>query len=523
MKRRQEWGLLLAWAILYIPYIAQGGWIRDDLAFLTATRGVQMYAQWQWFVSTNRDMTARPVSAILHGVSYWLLGSQAWLFHLVNLSLFGASVLFFYLAMKKLVSRDIAFVTSLLALVYPCASTTVFSSIMMNSNLAAFFWAGGLYVAAGNFRWKGFLTTALFVMSALSYEVFIPLFAFGTLINLFIFKLHRSDRKRLLLEAMPMVVAVVIYGIYRGLLEKAIFHTSFSRIVISSPPVLLEKFLASLASGVKIATVDSFVLSIRGFSNLGFVPLAYTVAILAGLALFGIYLYRERPSTGGEEPCYLGLIGLALCLFALAHLIYTFSNYVPDSTAFANRTMGGMRFVTAFLIAALAVPLHRGLAGQRVRQIAAIFLFAVFSLFTFATVGQSEAWILAGRWNEQVAADITGAMRQEPLDQTKPLMLVAVLPSTFAGEVDQEPILGVAWDITPLLSLYNPNLVINANVYNPSAIAGPQGVTIQNFDHPWQADYPLWLYTYDDHKMYQVISQADWDGDLALASSRMNP
>jgi hypothetical protein len=45
MKRKDGFVLALTWALLYVPYILQGGWIRDDLALLTSTRGVQLYAQ----------------------------------------------------------------------------------------------------------------------------------------------------------------------------------------------------------------------------------------------------------------------------------------------------------------------------------------------------------------------------------------------------------------------------------------------------------------------------------------------
>lgn len=525
MKRKSDLFLALVWAALYIPYVIEGGWVRDDLALLTSTRGVEHYIQFQWFVSTNRDMTARPVSAILHGLSYWLLGEQAWPYHLVNLILFGAAVMLFYLALGRFLSRDVALVSSLFVLVYPCASTTVFSSIMMNSNLAAFFWSSGLYVASGDFRWKGILTSALFVMSALSYEVFIPLFGLLPLADLLVLKNYRSDRRRLWVEVMPAIVAVAIYGLYRGLLERAIFHTGFSRIVLSAPMMLVGKFLSSLASGFGIAFVDSMSLSLRALGNLVITPVFYGAILAAVLVLVGAHLYRtllppqgadsvDVPARGNRVAEYLGLTGLALAQFGCAHLIYAFSDYVPDSVAFFNRTLGGVGFSTAFLLAALAVPICRGVFGRSAGYGAIAIVIGLFALFVFSISGQREAWAATGRQNAQMATNVTRAIRSEHIDQEEPVRLVAVLPSTFPGQVNGEPSLGVFWDITPLLALYNPGMTISADVYNRTALAGPDGLTIQNFDHAWQAAYPLWLYVSADDHIHRIASQQDWESYL---------
>ncbi len=528
MKRTDELALGLAWLGLYLPYILQGGWVRDDLAFLTSTRWAQSYPQWQWFVLANRDMTARPVSAILHGLCYWLLGSEAWRFHLVNLVLFGAAVLLFYLAVRKLISREVALVASLLALVYPCASTVVFSSIMMNSNLAAFFWSAGLYVSAGNFKRKLLLSTALYTLSALSYEVFIPLLAFGLLVDVFVLKLHRSDRRRLLVDALPVLGAIALYGTYRGIVERLVFHTTFSRIVISGPVVLAGKFVSALVSGLKVAAVDSVTLSIRGFGNLARVPAGYVVLAVAALLLSAVLLYKNAAPAGseaGDEPrtgntsSYLALAGLAACLFVFAHLIFVFSNYAPTSVAFDNRTLEGVQFATALSLALLAVPLGRGLPGKYIGQAPALILVVVFLLFSAGSVGQRQAWTLAGQYNERMANEITDAIHSQPVDPAETLRMVALLPAQFPGQINGEPTLGVYWDLTPLLSLHNPSLIISAEVYNPTAVATSTMVTITNYDHVWEAAYPLWLYSHAEQRMYRVENPQDWSTYLELATA----
>lgn len=123
-------------------------------------------------------MTARPVSALLHGACYWFLGPRAWAHHAVNLSLFAAGVLLLHAALCRAIDRSLAFVACAFSIVYPAASGTVFSAMMMNSNLAAAFWAAALLLAgAKDVRFgTGTLAAALLMASGLSYESFVPLF-----------------------------------------------------------------------------------------------------------------------------------------------------------------------------------------------------------------------------------------------------------------------------------------------------------------------------------------------------------
>jgi hypothetical protein len=137
------------WLALYAPYIRSGGFLRDDLGFVTQQRGAARYLGWldeprgfasypefQQYVSSFPTMTGRPVSALAHGALYWALGSTIWPYHLINLTLFLASVLLVYAAIRVVLSDALAFLTSAFALVYPSAAGTVFSSIMMNSQFS---------------------------------------------------------------------------------------------------------------------------------------------------------------------------------------------------------------------------------------------------------------------------------------------------------------------------------------------------------------------------------------------------
>jgi hypothetical protein len=106
----------------------------------------------------------------MHGICGWTFGTTAWPYHLVNLTLFGTTVLLVFHALTRILPRRVALATACFAIVYPCAAGSVYSSIMMNSNLAGCCWAGSLLIATlpGRSLWRGPASAGLLLLSALS-------------------------------------------------------------------------------------------------------------------------------------------------------------------------------------------------------------------------------------------------------------------------------------------------------------------------------------------------------------------
>lgn len=331
VKHKDVLILVAAWMLLYLPYILFGGLVRDDLGLLlTDPSAFKNYFDFQWYMSTNINMTARPVSAILHGVCNWHFGVVAWRYHLVNLALFGGSILFFYLTLRELISRDVALLSALFALVYPCASGTIFSATMMNSNLSAIFWSSASYLLTKDVRGKYVFTALLLGLSSLSYEAFIPLFIFNAVIVLLVMKPGGQGRRRLLFDSLPVFAAIAFYALYRGGIEKIIFHTQFSRIMLISPLDALARFFMSIILGFEIALVESFKISWHALNNLDLVSIQYLLIVISGLVLLGIYLSRRN--TDSESPGYIRKFAsqydifqikkIITWIFALPHLCY---------------------------------------------------------------------------------------------------------------------------------------------------------------------------------------------------------
>jgi hypothetical protein len=529
VKHKDVLILVAAWMLLYLPYILFGGLVRDDLGLLlTDPSAFKNYFDFQWYMSTNINMTARPVSAILHGVCNWHFGVVAWRYHLVNLALFGGSILFFYLTLRELISRDVALLSALFALVYPCASGTIFSATMMNSNLSAIFWSSASYLLTKDVRGKYVFTALLLGLSSLSYEAFIPLFIFNAVIVLLVMKPGGQGRRRLLFDSLPVFAAIAFYALYRGGIEKIIFHTQFSRIMLISPLDALARFFMSIILGFEIALVESFKISWHALNNLDLVSIQYLLIVISGLVLLGIYLSRRN--TDSESPGYIRKFAsqydifqikknhyldfciAAFVLFCCAHFIYAISWYKPDPFGFENRTMGGIRFVTALSIAAFIQAVDSFLSQIPQKKMLIALVLGLLSLFSFSIIGQREAWSAAAHYNEFIVSRINHALREQYLKNEKSLTLVALLPTTFPDQVNQEPILGAPWDITPLMSLTNPGMTIKAGVYNANATATvyPDKVAFVILKHKWNAPYPFWVYRFDGDEIYQIVSEQDW-------------
>ena len=400
---------------------------------------------------------------------------------------------------------------------------------MMNLNLAGILWSLALFIATKNFKGRLILSALLLILSALSYEAFIPLFALNIFIALTSLNLEQIDRKQVFLQASPVITALLLFGVYRAVLERLIFNTTFSRVTIHHPAAWAHKFFESMFLGLKIALLDSLRISIRSLPNITLLSLSDKIIILIVLTVIGFYVYKAISVNGPDVPggfhftvAYferfttirlsgfplLDLCSITVFIFFFSHAIYLFSEYSPLSWGFENRTLGAIRYATALLLTAFATMLYRVFINRWPKRAVAIGIIGLATLFTLSMVGQREAWIAAARYNTQTIHAINTAIEKFGLAKLQSFVLVARLPDNFPGQVNREPILGVSWDIGPLLSLSHPEINIRANVYDPSRTAvGADKITIAGY---WEAQYPFYFYDDREQRIYQIASDRDW-------------
>ena len=512
-------------SILYIPHIFTGGLLLDDLGLLAEAIRFTSYIDFQKFLWNSITMTARPVSAVLHGICYWYFESNSWAFHLINIILFSGSIIIFYLAMRNMVGKNIALLSSIIAIIYPCSSSTIFSSIMMNSNLAAIFWTIALFISTIKIKFKSLLIIVLLILSSLSYEVFIPLFIFYPLINIFFKNYNRLSIKEICLEFLPIIIALTGFLFYRYVIESLLFDASFSRIKIFSVPIIMKKFYFSLLSGFKIIFYETFNISINAINNFQETSVLYIILIVL-FTCIGIISYRDILSIRKNSILnnnvtfkkrilpFNNLIIFSLILFMVSHLIFVFSVYKPDIVGFENRTLGAIRFSSSILISVLFFSIYNVLMNEKLRNLFSSMVIGIIIFFTISIVGQQRAWAYASDFNDKTIDLMNGAIKKQGLiNKNEIINIIAKLPKSFPQQINQEPILCSPWGLTSLLTISNPNMKIDANVLCTEAIVSENKIALDGHGY-WEVYYPFWYFDYKKEKIFKISSSSDWYNNL---------
>ena len=246
--------LLAIFLIIYAPYALLGGLLLDDLGFIHPELNHNTYLSYQQELSRFITMTARPISALLHGFAYWNFGSNAALFHGLNLSLFLASIALFALSIQRIYTHQLAILVAIFVILYPYCPATSFASIMMNSNLAAFFWCLALYLSTRTFVGKPVVLGCILLFSTLSYEPFIPLFFFIACTQIV---MHRYSFKPQywLANLMGAVLALTTYGLYKLHIEQWLFQAKFTRVHTHDLSQLFDRLILITQHAFKLMFV----------------------------------------------------------------------------------------------------------------------------------------------------------------------------------------------------------------------------------------------------------------------------
>lgn len=516
--------LFCTWLTLYVPYLFSGGFVRDDLGFLPASRGAIKYMGWldeprgfanyadfQAFVSSFPTMTGRPVAALLTGLSYWFIGATPWPYHLLNLTLLGTSIILVFGAIRTLASPEIALLTALLALAYPSASATAFSFIMINSNLAAVLWASALYIEATrtgkNSKWKDISVVILLLCSALSYESFIPLFLSQVIVRYV--KRGQAGRGHWLRDVLPALVALVLFGTYRSIGEKIVFPNAQATVSVSDIQTLTYRLVRAEILGLRESFARSVEISFHSLGNLGLLPAWYLpFATISLIAVGGATYACVRSAHGVANSHGSGMFVIAAGLYLISNSIFVLSVYVPNSSGFESRTQGAIRFAVALVIAVGAKLVHDRLTRRRLRQMVAVGTAGLLVFFAGSIVGQREAWVEAAHYNAGLLRDMDAAIQRARLNEQAGFTFVADLPATFPRQVNAEPLFGEAWDLGPALSLVYPDSNIRANVYEPiGTTVGSDSVVLHGY---WEARYPFYFYRFGDGTIYSIKTAGDF-------------
>ena len=498
------YGILLSFLFLalYLPYVIRGGLLRDDLGFVAVPAHFPDYWAFQRYVSSFITMTARPVSALLHGISYWYFGTHAFAHHALNLSLFLGSTILVYLAVSRILNPGYAFIASGFALAYPAGSGTLFSAIMMNSNLAGFLWAAALYLGTAT-SWspvRRAAITVLLVASGLSYESFLPLFPLVAVVGMMRHPFAKSDGLKIVL---PLVLAFSLLAMYRLIIEPRLFGPTFMRATV--PGNIVERAIGVVISGVRVAFLDSLRISFRAFRNLPALGILQWTILASTLGAMGVAMVYALRTWGSVRtgPTW----AWAVCIFVLAHAIFVFSAYGPTARGFESRTQGAIRFTVGLVLASVCFAIANGgnVIGKRITY---VLVSALFVLFGLGIVGQREGWIRAAEFNRLMLKQMDEASLRADLAGRDTVTVIADVGAGLRGSVNGEPIFGSSWDLGPSLEVAHPPTRFRANVYSTTrTTADSTGVRI---GPEWRATFPFYFFRAGKQNLLEIRTEEDW-------------
>lgn len=470
--------LLFLFTVVYAPFIFLGGFVADDLANLFPIDSQLSYFQFQSNFSSGLVMTARPVSALLHGLSNYFLGSNAWQYHLVNLTLFLSSILVFYASIKRLISSDLAFLFALLALVFPCSSASTFTSIMVNSNLAGFFLTAALFASTYPWRFGVLIVSMLLTLSALSYEAFIPLFIFLPILGIFSSRFDNKNQ-RFIRNILALFIALSAYFLYKKYLESYLFHKGMDRVHIHSWLEFFNKIPSVYSNAYQILFKDSFAVSVNSFKNINYIDyflgsaafLLVTTSVLYSWSALNPIRFLRGFKSGSNPPFndpqmgwqnYLKYLVPVFLLFLASFALYLFSSYQPNILGYSNRTLGGVRFTSSLLFALIFIFLASLIKNKYVLVAYSILISALIIFLSLSIVGQRKAWIAADLVNQKIVKDFEDVIAADSIQVGKSLTTLFIMPDSFPQEVNGVPLLGATWEVSPLLAQIYKKSEINA-------------------------------------------------------------
>lgn len=387
------YSLYISWSVFKEKAI-----LTDDLAGFYVLPSVSgSYFSYIYSFLDSRIMAARPVSGVVTGTLTFLSKNNESVYFL-GLLFFPLSLLVLYWVARKIVSKELA---SLFTVLYLCSSIGTgiqFSAIMLNSSLATIFFALSIYYVY--VRKNIFISSVFFIASVFSYEIFLPLI----LLNLFIIK---ENKKRILFA----VLTVGIIVIFRKVIQPNVFANSYQRDEIGKVFELKRVVFVAMCA-VKLFFRDVFEGMYRGILNIRNMNLFEIIlSVLISSAVYKAfcnYDFKNKLQNYKE----LAVISLISILAGLS--IYLFSSYIPTLFGFENRNLGAIRlFYTLFIISGL---IYLSVKMKLHSKLISALLAGITFLFIVTNISVKNSWIYASQFNNELFGKLNTALKEHHIE-----------------------------------------------------------------------------------------------------------
>ncbi len=372
--------------------------VADDLKEVYNSKEISTsYLNYIYSYLDSSTMAARPVSGFITGTLVFLSKYHESVY-LLGLLFFPLSLVILYFVIKKILSKELA---SLITLLYSCSligTSIQFSPIMLNSNVATIFFSLSIYCLY--VHKKLLISSLFFIASVLSYEIFLPLI----LLNLLLIK---ENKKRILF----LLFTLGTFVIFRKVIQPGIFVHSYQRDEVGKI-FEFKRIIQIAVYSLKLFFKDIFVGIYKGLANLKHLHIAEIILSLTISALvykvFSEYNLKNRLN----DLKKLALISLISILLGLS--VFLFSSYIPTLFGFDNRNLGAVRlFYTLFIVCGITFLSDRLRLGNKTTG----FVFAVIVfLFVTTNISVKNSWVYASRFNNILFRQLNMALKENHIE-----------------------------------------------------------------------------------------------------------
>ncbi|MEG0927076.1 hypothetical protein [Chryseobacterium sp.] len=423
--------------------------VSDDLSKLYESKYIsESYFSYIYSFLDSTTMAARPVSGFVTGTLIFFSKSNEYIY-LLGVLFFPLSLIAIYCVSKRILSKELA---SLITLLYSCSligTSIQFSSIMLNSNLATIFFSLSIYFIY--VREKIILSSLFFIASILSYEIFLPLI----LLNLFLMK---NNKKRILFLLLTSGIIIL----FRKVIQPELFVNSYQRDEVGK--IFEFKRVVQVAVySVKLFFKDLFVGVYKALLNIKNIHIVEIIsALIVSSIVYKIFSAYDFKSQMHRFKS-LGIISLVSILLGLS--IFLFSSYIPTVFGFDNRNLGAIRlFYTLFIVSGIIyVSLKLKMKNKTISSLFAIVVF----LLMITDMSVKNSWIYASRFNHELFSKLNIALQENHIESGEICLKYDVSNElkTNPHFTFREPIFYNNWE-SPMLSEMNGIDSKKIHVYN---------------------------------------------------------
>ncbi|MDQ3099047.1 MAG: glycosyltransferase [bacterium] len=509
----------------FILYVRKLGFYSDDWSFLGNFRlSADQSLLGLFRIATTPNTFMRPVQNAYDTLLYWFFGLQPFGYHVVNGVVLVGIALFIYYVLRQLqFPRIVAISLALVYILIPNYSTNRFWYASFQANLSMLLYLVSLFtglIAVGiknrpALRWKIASILSL-ILSALSYEVILPLYLLNIVLFLNPFELfcqtssesNRPKKRNLVFIVVTFISLLYVFAF------KALTTTRLGSVaghdILYYPTNILTVLTSAfqlnyIDFGIKAPYVLVFMLS--HYTNIFIVIYGVVVGITIFLYLLFISSSRKTDLPGVK---WMGTLTLAsLLVFALGYSIFFINeNITSSSVGSANRVAFAASLGIALSIVGANGWVTRSFFTLRTAKVFFSFVIAVTCTAGFIIINSlATFWIVAYEQQQVILSDIQKTIPVMPSGTT--LILDGVCPYVGPASVFE-----AHWDLKGALQIMYNDATLRADIVTTRFEVTDEGFKTTTYSISEQYNYlkdQIYIYNFKTKEIIPIADSVDAD------------